>query len=57
MYVVLNLERFFLHIYVIPSIALFETSASERNALPVPHVHTHTHTFLPFLHTAREASV
>ena len=49
LYVVLNLERFFLHVYVIPSIALFETSASERNAQPIPHVvraraHTHTHT-------------
>jgi len=43
LYIVLNTERFFLHIYVIPSIALFEASASERNALPVPHVHTHTH--------------
>jgi hypothetical protein len=26
-----------LHVCVIPSIALFETSASERNALPIPH--------------------
>jgi len=54
LYVVLNLERI-LHIYTITSIALFETSASERNAIPVPHVRTHT--FLPFLHTAREARV
>ena len=44
LYIVLNPERFFLHIYVIPSITLFEASASDRNALPVPHVaHTHTH--------------
>jgi len=47
LYIVLNPERFFLHIYVIPSIALFEASASERNALPVPHVaHAHTHTHI-----------
>jgi len=45
LYVVLNLERWFLHVYVIPSIALLETSASERNALPIPHVaRAHTHT-------------
>ena len=43
LYVVLNRERV-LHVCVIRSIALFETSASERNVLPVPHVHTHTHT-------------
>jgi hypothetical protein len=34
LYVVLNPERFFLHICVFPSIALFEASASERNAYP-----------------------
>ena len=45
LYIVLNPERFFLHIYVIPSIALFEVSANDKNALPVPYVaHTHTHT-------------
>jgi len=51
LYVVLNHERFFLHVYVIPSIALLETSANERNALPVPRVartHTHTHSCLFF---------
>ena len=43
LYIVLNPERFFLHIYAIPSIALFEASASDRNALPIPHVaHTQT---------------
>jgi len=60
LYVVLYCERFFLHVYVIPSIALFEISVSERNALPIPHVahtHTHTHTFLPFLQIIRDASV
>ena len=46
LYVVLNLERF-LHVYVIPSIALFETSASVRNVPHVAHVHTHAH-FLAF---------
>jgi hypothetical protein len=58
MYIVLNPERFFLHIYGIPSSALFEASASERNTLPIPHVaRTHTHTFLPFLQTVRQASL
>jgi len=42
---VLNRERLFLHVYVIPFIALLEASASERNALPFPRVarvpHTH----------------
>jgi len=47
LYIVLNPERFFLHIYVIPSIALFKTFVSERNSLPIPHVaHTHTHTHI-----------
>lgn len=38
LYVVLNPERFFLHVYVIPSIAFFDTSASWRNALPILHI-------------------